>query len=85
MSFSVYIIYSKKLSKFYVGQTIELADRLKRHNDGRSKFTKRGIPWYLVHCFEVTSRSEAMQLERKIKKRGIKRFLEDQHIAIPNF
>ena len=73
----VYILYSRSLNKFYVGQTNNLNDRLIRHNMAREKFTKNGIPWDLIHNMEVESRSEALILERKIKKRGAKRFLED--------
>ena len=38
---------------------------------------KKGVPWELVECFDCETRSEAVQLEMKIKKRGIKRYLED--------
>jgi putative endonuclease len=37
----------------------------------------RGIPWVLVKIYNCRSRSMAMQLERKIKKRGIERFIEE--------
>ena len=37
----------------------------------------KGIPWNLIHHIECDSHSEAVQLENKIKKRGIKRFFED--------
>jgi len=54
-----------------------LNDRLTRHNQGRSKYTKSGIPWTTLKVFELNSRSEAIGLERRIKNRGIKRFLDD--------
>jgi hypothetical protein len=38
--------------------------------------TRVGMPWVLVIKFDVSSRKEAMTLERKIKKRGIQRFLD---------
>ena len=60
-----------------MGQTANLEDRLKRHNEGRVKSTKNGIPWKLVKQLPVEGRSEAVKLERKIKKRGAKRFLDD--------
>jgi putative endonuclease len=46
------------------------------HNNCGYKYTTKGIPWVMTRVFEVADRSEARLLERKIKKRGIKRFLE---------
>ena len=40
----VYIIYSKKLDKYYTGVTNDLEWRLERHNQGWGRFTKGGIP-----------------------------------------
>jgi putative endonuclease len=77
MSFVVYILFSDSLNKFYVGQTQDLNSRLVRHNEGRVNFTSKGVPWKLIHFFNCPDRSEAVQLESKIKKRGIKRYLQD--------
>jgi putative endonuclease len=79
--FLVYIIHSKKLNKFYVGFTTDLEHRLQQHNSGLSTFTSRGIPWEIVHVFHVSSEHEARMLEKKIKGRGIKRFLLDNNIT----
>jgi putative endonuclease len=76
----VYIIYSKSLDRFYVGQTANIDDRLTEHNAGKGKFTSKGAPWILIHFFETVTRSEAMLLEKKIKSRGIKRYLQDNAI-----
>ncbi len=77
MGFVVYILFSDSLSKFYVGQTQDLDSRLRRHNDRRVSFTATGVPWKLIHIFSCLDRSTALQLENKIKKRGIKRHLQD--------
>ena len=74
----VYILYSDKSSRYYVGQTTDIDKRLKRHNSGIVPSTKNGVPWILVLQLEVSTRSEAMILEKKIKKRGAKRFIDDQ-------
>ena len=76
MPFTVYILKSEKTGKFYCGQTADLEDRLYRHNSGQSKATKSDRPWTLIKTFSTTSRSEAVLLERKIKGRGIHRFLQ---------
>ena len=75
--FFVYILFSDSIAKFYVGQTNNIEDRLIRHNSGFVKSTKLGLPWNLVRFFEVSTMSEAMLLEKKIKGRGVKRYLED--------
>ena len=74
----VYILYSETILKYYVGQTADIERRLVRHNEGYVKSTKRGSPWTLIHSIKVHSRSEALLLERKIKKRGAKRYLDNQ-------
>ena len=60
-----------------MGKTIDTDKRLKRHNQGIVQSTAYGIPWKLVLKLKVVSRSEAMLLEKQIKKRGAKRYLDD--------
>ncbi len=74
----VYILYSETILRYYVGQTANIEIRLLRHNKGYVKSTKRGLPWKLIYKIEVLSRSEALILEFKIKKRGAKRYLDNQ-------
>ncbi len=82
MDFNVYILYSQRSSKYYVGQTADIEKRLRRHNRGLVPSTKGGIPWELVLQIKVPDRSEAMVLERKIKKRGAKRYLKDNSFGV---
>ena len=77
MIYWTYILFSKQINKFYVGHTSDVQVRLEQHNAAKGSFTKRGIPWKLVWCLQKNSRSEAIVLENKIKKRGAKRFLND--------
>jgi len=78
----VYILKSESTNKYYCGQTMDFDARIKRHNEGHEKYTKSGVPWLLVHKIKVRDRSEAIVLERKIKKRGIKRFLIDNLFGV---
>jgi putative endonuclease len=75
----VYILHSHTSKRYYCGQTSDLVKRIGQHNDPRNNLTlttKRFAgPWELVWSIEVPSGSEAVLLERKIKKRGIARFL----------
>ena len=50
--------------------------RLATHNNGGKKYTTKGIPWVLIKTYDSASRSEAMQLERKIKQRALKDLLK---------
>ena len=63
--FSVYILYSETKSKYYVGQTNDLQNRLDRHNSAQGTSTKHGIPWKVVYSIQVSTRTEAMLLENK--------------------
>jgi putative endonuclease len=72
--FYVYILYSQSLQRYYVGLTESVEKRLKEHNTGKSKSTRTGVPWKLVHMESFQTRSEAMQQEQKIKAHGIGRY-----------
>jgi putative endonuclease len=78
----VYILYSSSIQQYYCGQTGELATRLIQHNSGLTLSNKHGIPWELVGFLYCETRSEAMKLERQIKKRGIKRWIENNQQKI---
>ena len=75
--YTVYVIYSKKLNKFYTGQTLDFSIRIEEHNRGKTPFMAKGRPWSLVYSKNVTSRADAMKLETQIKKRDAKRYLQD--------
>jgi putative endonuclease len=72
--FTAYILFSKKLGKYYIGSTRDFKTRIRRHNSGRVKFTKYGRPWVLAHKEEFQTRAEAYKREREIKsyKGGLK-------------
>ena len=72
-----YILHSFKLDRFYTGQTDNLIHRLEEHNRGKDHFTAKGTPWKLIFTQEFNSRGDALKLEKYIKKRGAKRFLND--------
>ena len=73
----VYILKSAKTGRYYCGQTADLANRFHRHNSGNNISTANGVPWELVWSVETHCRSDALKLEKKIKARGVARFLAD--------
>ena len=66
-TFTVYILQNPE-GKFYIGQTNDLEDRLRRHNEGRTRYTKGKGPWQLVYKEEYEIRGEAMIREKQLKK-----------------
>lgn len=63
----VYIIYSQKIKKFYIGKTDDLRERIIRHNSGRSVFTENGAPWTLAHYQAFAEKEDANREELFLK------------------
>jgi putative endonuclease len=76
MAYCVYIIYSPKFDKYYVGQTNDFETRLFRHNNGLETFTRPFRPWTRICVIEKPSRSEAVILEKKLKNYNRNKLLE---------
>jgi len=76
MPFYVYIIQSLKDESYYLGSTQNLEDRLDRHNQGRSTYTKSKRPWKLLYFEEFPDRSTAVRRENQIKRRKSHEFIE---------
>ena len=72
----LYIIYSDKLDKHYIGACIDLERRLYEHNIGHSKFTSTGIPWVLKHTEYYETLQEAKKRELFIKKMKSRKYIE---------
>ena len=74
--YSVYIIYSKKLDRYYVGYTESIEKRLYEHNAGISTYTSKAEDWVLKYREEYAARSEAIKRESAIKKKKSRSYLE---------
>ena len=72
-----YILYSKKLNKYYVGACIDMERRLKQHNSGQSKFTSTGIPWILKYTEGFDTLERAKSRELQIKKKKSRKYIEN--------
>lgn len=72
-----YILYSKSSDKYYTGSTGNLQDRLLRHNQGRSKSTKTGLPWIVVYQESFNNRAEAVRREMEIKRMKSRKYIEE--------
>jgi len=78
MTYQVYILYSEQRQRHYIGCSNNLSRRLAQHNAGLNTSTRHGVPWSLLWHSHAMDKTDALKLERKIKKRGAARFLEDQ-------
>ena len=74
--FSVYIIFSAQLNKYYVGHTENIKLRLTQHNEGISTFTSKANDWIIKYSENFNSREEAYKREMEIKRKKSRRYIE---------
>ena len=73
MMFCVYGIKSRKRERIYIGQTCDLEERLKVHNSGSVRSSKKDLPWDLIAIEKCETRGSARWLEFQLKKSKGKR------------
>jgi putative endonuclease len=75
--FYVYILFSEKCHKYYVGHTHALDIRVTEHNSGKGgEFSSACKPWKLMYSEKLNSRSAAMKREREIKRKKSRSYIE---------
>lgn len=62
----LYVLKNEK-NKYYIGSTINLERRLKEHNYGNTRSTKRNRPWHVVFSQKFDCIILTKKAERKIK------------------
>jgi putative endonuclease len=66
--YTVYVLYSKKWKKIYIGYSSHLLDRFKSHNELSNKdWTCRYRPWEVIYCEYYEKKREAIVRENKLK------------------
>ena len=76
--FYTYLLKSKKYGKFYTGSTNDLRKRLKQHNDGKSNYTKKYIPYELIYYEACINELDARSREKYLKTGMGKRYLKNR-------
>jgi len=76
LEFCVYVLFSKKDFKFYIGYTTNLEERIKDHNKGGTKSTSSRRPLELVFCEFYKSELDARRREKYFKTTAGKKTLK---------
>ena len=74
--FFLYILYSEKLDRYYVGSTEDISKRLERHNSAKVSATKYGLPWVVKYSENFASRTQAVNRELYIKRMKSRKYIE---------
>ena len=67
MPYFVYILYSEKDRKLYVGCSSDLNKRIENHNSGKVTATKNRRPLVLIYNERFENKTEAFARERFLK------------------
>ena len=80
--FYIYILYSKNIDAFYIGQTIDLNKRILEHNSKYydNTFTAKANDWILYYSMECDSRKQAILIESHIKRMKNRKYYESLKI-----
>ena len=81
MFYYVYILQSLKDQGLYIGYTKDLRRRLRQHNSGVDSYTKKYMPWQLIHYEAYHNEDDAKRREKYLKtsqgSRLLKRMLKE--------
>ena len=77
MKFTLYILYSEVINRYFIGHTSNIEDQLIRHNKGKTTATASGVPWVLKYTADFRSKPEAYQRETEIKNWKSRKLIEE--------
>ena len=81
--FTVYVLYSNKYDKIYVGYTSNLEQRFLSHNELSKKgWTVRFRPWKVIYTEEYNTKVEAMKREKQLKTASGRNYIRSLIIAM---
>ncbi|MFM8741202.1 MAG: GIY-YIG nuclease family protein [Cytophagales bacterium] len=77
--YCVYILFSEKLNKHYVGSTGFIENRLAQHIEYPMKdsFTSKANDWKLMAKIECQSRDQGMRIEKHIKSMKSRNYIQN--------
>ena len=65
--YTVYIIYSDKIDKYYIGFSSDVSDRIKKYNRKSKGFSSLGRPWVILYTESFENKRDAMVREKQLK------------------
>jgi putative endonuclease len=76
--YTVYAIFNSTADKIYIGQTVNLTQRLKQHNNRTFQgYTSRFLgEWELIYKESVATRPEAIAREKQLKSYRGREFIK---------
>ena len=78
--FYVYVLYSEKFDKIYIGMTCDLEKRVFAHNHLPKGWTKNFRPWKLIHSEEFPVKTDALKREKALKSHRGRDFIREKII-----
>ena len=75
----VYILFSESINQFYIGETVDINERIKGHNSGfyKKAFTSKVNDWILFLKIVCKDRVQARKIETHIKSMKSKKYIND--------
>ena len=73
----MYILYSQKLDRYYVGACNFIDQRLHEHNTGKSTYTSTGMPWELRYTEPYDTLLLAKRREGYVKRMKSRKYIEN--------
>jgi putative endonuclease len=80
LNYFCYILYSKSISKYYVGYTTDIEERIKLHNNGYfggRSYTHKASDWDLYLLIPCETAEQAVFIELKIKNMKSRTYIEN--------
>jgi putative endonuclease len=74
--FFLYILYSKKVDRYYIGSTDNIEKRLESHLAGISRYTAIADDWVVAYSESFATRQEALRRELEVKKKKSRKYIE---------
>jgi putative endonuclease len=77
--FTVYVLFSEKFNKIYIGYTSDLEQRFKSHNElGTKGWTIKFRPWKIVYTEKFETKSSALIREKELKTSRGRAFIRNE-------
>ncbi|HEX7458083.1 MAG TPA: GIY-YIG nuclease family protein, partial [Ginsengibacter sp.] len=75
----VYILYSEKLDKYYIGSCIDIVERFLEHLNKKysDSYTAKANDWILYYSINDLKYKQARLIENHIKKMKSRKYIEN--------